>query len=57
VAIDDLKKLMQVNGLTPEQVTQLRDAVKPVVDKFSAEIGPEVMQQTATELSTLRAKR
>jgi len=57
VAIDDLKKLMQVNGLTPDQVTQLRDAVKPVVDKFSAEIGPEVMQQTATELSTLRAKR
>jgi tripartite ATP-independent transporter DctP family solute receptor len=57
VAIDDLKKLMQVNGLTPDQVTQLRDAVKPVVDKFAAEIGPEVMQQTATELSTLRAKR
>jgi len=57
VAIDDLKKLMQFNGLTPDQVTQLRDAVKPVVDKFAAEIGPEVMQQTATELSTLRAKR
>jgi tripartite ATP-independent transporter DctP family solute receptor len=57
VAIDDLKKLMQVNGLTPDQVTQLRDAVKPVVDKFAAEIGPEVMQQTAAELSTLRAKR
>ncbi|MNV30680.1 hypothetical protein D3C71_1219590 [compost metagenome] len=57
MAIDDLKKLMQVNGLTPEQVSQLREAVKPVVEKFAGEIGPDVMQQVTTELATLRAKR
>ncbi|KNY09326.1 ABC transporter substrate-binding protein [Achromobacter piechaudii] len=57
VAIEDLKKLMQVNALTAQEVDGLRDAVKPVVDKFAGEIGPDVMQQVATELSALRAKR
>ncbi|KRC83306.1 ABC transporter substrate-binding protein [Achromobacter sp. Root83] len=56
VAIDELRKVMQVNKPTPEEIGRLRDAVKPVVDKFAGEIGPDVMQQAASELSTLRAK-
>ena len=57
VAIDDLRKLMQVNEPAPQAVDGLRQAVKPVVDKFAGEIGTDVMQQLATELSALRAKR
>ena len=57
VAIDDLRKLMQVNEPAPQAVDGLRQAVKPVVDKFAGEIGTDVMQQVATELSALRAKR
>ncbi|WP_332611702.1 TRAP transporter substrate-binding protein [Achromobacter sp. ESBL13] len=57
VAIDDLRKLMQVNEPSPQAVDGLRQAVKPVVDKFAGEIGADVMQQVATELSALRAKR
>lgn len=57
VAIDDLRKLMQVNEPSPQAVDGLRQAVKPVVDKFAGEIGTDVMQQVATELSALRAKR
>ena len=56
VAIDDLRKVMQVNTLTPEAVERLRGAVKPVVDKFAGEIGPDVMQQVTAELAALRAK-
>ncbi|MGE8637297.1 MAG: TRAP transporter substrate-binding protein [Achromobacter sp.] len=57
MALDELRKLMQVNGLNPDEIARLREAVKPVVDRFAGEIGPEVMQQTATQLSTLRARR
>ncbi|AYD65791.1 TRAP transporter substrate-binding protein [Achromobacter sp. B7] len=57
VAIDDLRKLMQVNEPSPQAVDGLRQAVKPVVDKFAGEIGTDLMQQVATELSALRAKR
>jgi TRAP-type C4-dicarboxylate transport system substrate-binding protein len=56
VAIDDLRKLMQVNTLTPEAVERLRGAVQPVVDKFAAEIGPDVMQQVTAEITALRAR-
>lgn len=56
VAIDDLRKVMQVNGLSPEEIDRLRGAVKPVVDKFAGEIGPDVMQQVTAEIAALRAK-
>ncbi len=56
VALDELRKAMQVNTLAPEEVDRLRAAVKPVVDKFAAEIGPDVMQQVDAELAALRAK-
>lgn len=40
-------KGMQVNELAPAELQRLRAAVKPVIDKFAKEIGPELIQQVS----------
>jgi tripartite ATP-independent transporter DctP family solute receptor len=56
-AIDSLKKVMQVNEVSPAEVARLRQKVQPVVDKFSKEVGEPVMQQVNAELARLRAAK
>ncbi|MBB3975223.1 tripartite ATP-independent transporter DctP family solute receptor [Rhizobium azooxidifex] len=54
-AIADIKATgMQVDELSPEETQKLRDAVKPLIDKFSAEIGPETVAALFKELETVR---
>lgn len=53
-AIELLGQQMEVNELTPEEVTRLREAVAPVVDKFAADVGAEVMAAARAELEALR---
>ena len=44
--VDELKsKGMQVNELDKAELLRLRNAVKPVVNKFARDIGPELVQQ------------
>ncbi len=54
-AIEDIKATgMEVNELSPEETQKLRDAVKPLIEKFSAEIGPETVSALFKELETMR---
>jgi tripartite ATP-independent transporter DctP family solute receptor len=53
-AIKELGKAMQVNELTPAQTQELRDASKPVVDKFASEAGASVMGKAQAELAKMR---
>lgn len=54
-AIEDIKATgMEVNELSPEETQKLRDAVKPLIEKFSAEIGPETVSALFKELETIR---
>ncbi|QQR40023.1 TRAP transporter substrate-binding protein [Devosia rhizoryzae] len=53
-AIEQLGQEMEVNELTPEEVTRLREAVRPVVDKFAADVGAEVMAAASAELEAIR---
>lgn len=53
-AIESLGEEMEVNELTPEETQRMRDAAKPVIDKFAAEAGASVMERASAELSTLR---
>ncbi|QHJ00637.1 DctP family TRAP transporter solute-binding subunit [Xylophilus rhododendri] len=53
-SIDNLRKTMQVNDVTPAETERLRQKVQPVVDKFSREIGEGLMQQVNAELARLR---
>lgn len=56
-AIEDIKATgMEVNELSPEETQKLRDAVKPLIDKFAAEIGPETVTALFKELETIRGK-
>lgn len=53
-AIEQLGEQMEVNEPTAEEIARLRDAVKPVVDKFAADVGTEVMASATAELEALR---
>jgi TRAP-type transport system periplasmic protein len=56
-AIEDIKATgMEVNELSPEETQKLREAVKPLIDKFSAEIGPETVAALFKELETIRGQ-
>jgi tripartite ATP-independent transporter DctP family solute receptor len=56
-AIDGLRKTMQVNEVSPAELTRLRQKVQPVVDKFSREAGEAVSKQVTDELARLRAAK
>ena len=54
-AIDKLRQTMQVNEVAPAEVERLRQAVAPVVAKFSQEVGADLMTEVNAELSRMRA--
>ena len=49
-SLANLKKTMQVSVLPPEEVAKIRAKIKPVIDKFSTSVGPELVKQLQTEL-------
>jgi tripartite ATP-independent transporter DctP family solute receptor len=53
-AIKQLGEEMKVNELAPEEVARMRAAAKPVVDKFAAEAGADVMSKAEAELAAMR---
>ncbi|MGB6118955.1 MAG: TRAP transporter substrate-binding protein [Mesorhizobium sp.] len=53
-AIERLGKEMAVNELAPEEVDRMREAAKPVIDKFAAEAGAAVMERANAELAAMR---
>lgn len=55
-AIATLEKDMAVNELAPEELARMREAIRPVYDRFAAEVGPEVMGQAEAELAKLRGQ-
>lgn len=50
----ELSEAMEVNELAAEEVARMREAAKPVVDKFAAEVGAEVMGKAEAELAAMR---
>jgi tripartite ATP-independent transporter DctP family solute receptor len=53
-AIESLGKEMSVNELSPQELDRMREAAKPVIDKFASEAGAAVMEKATAELSALR---
>jgi tripartite ATP-independent transporter DctP family solute receptor len=54
-ALEGLKKAgMQVNELPPAEVARIREKIKPVVDKFSAQAGEGLAKQLNAELAKMR---
>lgn len=54
-SVETLKKSMQVNEVSVEQIARLRQKVQPVTDKFSKEAGEDVFKQVSAELTRIRA--
>lgn len=55
-SLTNLKKSMQVSVLPPEEIAKIRAKIKPVIDKFAANVGPELVQQLQAELEKGRKK-
>ena len=53
--LEDLKsKGMVYNELSPEELEKMQLKLKPVVDKFTKEVGPELVGQTRAEIEKAR---
>ena len=53
-AIKELGEAMEVNELATDEVARMREAAKPVIDKFAAEAGADVMAKASAELAAMR---
>jgi TRAP-type C4-dicarboxylate transport system substrate-binding protein len=54
-AIETLRKTMQVFDPSPQQIARLREAARPVVQKYTADADPAVVKVLFSEIDTLRA--
>ena len=45
---------MQVNDVAPQEPARMRDAVEPVVDKYTAVIGADLVKQAVAEIERVR---
>lgn len=48
------KNGMKINTVTPEEVARMRQKVQPVVDKYTQELGPELVKQLNDEIQKAR---
>lgn len=51
------KEGMTVTALAPAEVQKMRDRLKPVTDRYTAEIGPELVAQAQQELAGIRSAK
>ena len=56
VALANLKKTMEYSELAPAELTKVRAKLKPVIDKFSANVGADFAKQVYTEIDKVRGK-
>jgi tripartite ATP-independent transporter DctP family solute receptor len=49
-----IKSGMQINDIPPEEIARMREKVKPVVDKYSAQVGEALVKQFYEELEKAR---
>ena len=49
-----LKAGMQINDLSPQELQRMRDKVKPVIDKYSAQVGQPLVSEFYAELEKAR---
>jgi tripartite ATP-independent transporter DctP family solute receptor len=55
VALANLKKTMEFSELPPAEIAKIRTKLKPVIDKFSANVGADFAKQVYAEIDKVRA--
>jgi TRAP-type C4-dicarboxylate transport system substrate-binding protein len=47
---------MEVTELPPEEIAKLKEKAKPVIEKYTQDIGPEFVAELMAEIEKVRAK-
>jgi TRAP-type transport system periplasmic protein len=55
-ALEELKGEMEVNELAPEEMAKMQEKAKPVIDKYTADVGPELVAEVYAAVEQARAK-
>lgn len=55
-ALVELRKTMEVTQIPPAEMAKIRAKVKPVVDKYTAEVGADLVKQLYAEIDKVRGK-
>ncbi len=55
-ALVELRKTMEVTTLPPAELATIRAKVKPVIDKYTADVGPDLVKQVESEIAKVRGK-
>jgi tripartite ATP-independent transporter DctP family solute receptor len=55
-ALAELRKTLQVDTIPPAEMAKIRAKVKPVVDKYTADVGPDLVKQLYAEIDKARGK-
>ena len=56
-SLASLKKTMQVSVLPPAEIAKIRTKIKPVIEKYSTNVGPELVKELQADLDKVRAKK
>ncbi len=56
-ALETLKKTMTVSEFSPEELSKIRDKLKPVIDKYASSVGAEAVTQLYSEIGKIRGKK
>ena len=49
-----IKAGMQINDVAPQELARMRDKVKPVIDKYAAQVGEPLVKEFYAELEKAR---
>jgi tripartite ATP-independent transporter DctP family solute receptor len=53
-ALANLRKTMEVNEVSPAELSKIRAKLKPVIDKYSAQVGADFVSQLYAEIAKVR---
>ena len=56
-ALEKLKRTMQLSALSSQEAEKMREAVRPIIEKYTKVVGEELVNETGTALAKLRAKK
>ena len=51
-----IKSGMQINDLAPEEISRMREAVQPVIEKYTPQVGEALVEEFYAELEKVRAR-
>jgi hypothetical protein len=54
---EEIKKTSRINEIVPAEIAKMPEKVKPVVEKFSKDVGPSFVKETYAEIEKVCAKK